>query len=124
MAATTGDGMTPRAAVLLAAMIGIGTEAADCPAAGACSADGPTAKVTTGPALCSAGRDGRTVAPISPSAGLPAGVASMLTLVLEKVELRTTPATVVAGTMEASTTPGNPIAEVDELPLFSAAVMT
>lgn len=124
MAPTTGDGMTPKAVVPLAAMIGIGIEAAGWPAAGICSADGPTAKVTTGPALCEAGRDGMIVAPNSPEAGLSTGVASMLTPVLEEVGLRTKPATVVAGRTEASFTPASSVAEVAELPAFSVAVMT
>lgn len=61
------------------------------------------------------------VAPISLEAGLPAGIAPMMILLLENVGLRATPATVVAGTMP--TTPVNSIAEVAELPAFSAAVM-
>lgn len=63
------------------------------------------------------------VAPISPAVGLPAGVASTLTPLLEMVELAVTPAIVVGGMTEASIAPANPIAEVVELLALSAAVM-
>ena len=79
--------------------------------------------MTTGPALCSVGKDAIIVAPISPEVGLPAGVASMLTPLLEKLRLRATPAIVVAGMTEASITLANPIAEVAEVPAISATVM-
>ena len=122
MAPRTGDGMTVEAVVPPTTMIGVDVEKAGWPAAGVCAGDGPTAKVTTGPALCPTGRDGITVAPISPEVGLPAGIASTLTPLLEKLGLRTTPAPVVAGIMEASITPASPVAEVVGLPAFSAAV--
>ena len=63
------------------------------------------------------------VAPSSPENALPAGLASMLTPLLEKVGLRAILATGVAGMAEACITPSNPIAEVGELPAFSAVVM-
>lgn len=63
------------------------------------------------------------VAPISPEFRLPAGVASVLTSTLEKVGLRVTAATVVAGMREASITPANSAAKVAGLPALSAVVM-
>lgn len=124
MAPITGDGMTVGLVVLPATMIGVEVEMKGWLAVGVCSGDGPTAKVTTGPTLCSAGRDGMIVAKTSLEVRLPAGIASMLTPLLEELGLRTTPAPVVAGTMEASIIPATPLAEVAGLPAFSAAVMT
>ena len=122
LAPTTGDGTTARAVVPLATMIGSGTEAAGRPPAGFCSADDPTAKVTTAPALFSVGKDGMIVAPISPAVGLPAGVASTLTPLLEMVKFAVTPVIVAGGMTEASIAPANPISEVVELLAFSTAV--
>ena len=102
---------------------GVGIEVAGWPAAAVCSGDDPTAKVTNGPALCSAGRNGIIEAPFSLEVGVPVSIASILTPLLEKVGLRTMPATVVAGKIEASITPVSPLAEVVKLPVFSAAVM-
>ena len=119
----TDDGTAAKNVVPLTTIVGVGTEAAARPPAGVCSAIGPTAKVTKGPAVCSAGRDGMIVAPISPEIRLLAGVASMLTALLENVGLKTTPATVMAEMMEASVTPANPfvdVAKIAELSAFAA----
>ena len=111
LAPTTGDRTTEGAVVPLASLFSVGIETAGWPAAAVCSDDDPTAKVTNGPALCSAGRDGMILAKLSPDFGLPAGIAGKLTPLPEKDGLRTTPATVVAATVGASGTPANPIAE-------------
>ena len=124
LAPTTGDGTTARAVLPLAMVIGAGIGATGWPAAGLCSADDPTARVTTGPALCSADRAGMIVAPISPVVGLPAGLASIMTPLSDMVELGGTPTTVGKGTTEASVTPANPTAEVANAPALSAKVVT
>lgn len=111
--------MTVGVVVLPATMIGVEVEMVGWLEVGVCSGEGPTAKVTTGPTLCSAGRDGMIVAKTSPEVRLPAGIAAMLTPLLEKLGLRTAPAPVVAGTIEASITPASPLAEVAGLPVFS-----
>ncbi len=113
--------MLAKATVLLATLFGVDVETDDWPAAGLCSASGPIARVTTGPALCSVGRDSMILAATSPEVKLPAGVASILTSMLENVGLRVTPAIAVGGTIEDSITPPSPIAEVGRLPAFSAA---
>ena len=110
------------AVVLLAGPIGVGIEVTCWPAAGVCSINDPTAKATTGPALCSAGRDGIMLAPTSPDVGLLPELASMLLPLLERVELRPATETMVAGMIEASDAPANTIAEVAELPEFCVAV--
>ena len=61
----TGDGAIPNVVVLLARRFGVGIEVAGWPVTEVCSANDPTAKVTAGPALCSAGRDGMILAPSS-----------------------------------------------------------
>ena len=123
LAPTTGDGTTARAVLPLAIVIGAGIEATGWPAAGLCSADDPTARVTTGPAFCSADRDGMIVAPISPRVRLPAGLASIMTPLSDMVELVGTPTTVGEGMIEASITPANPTAEVAKPPELSAVIV-
>ena len=102
--------------VPFATMIDVCVESTGWPATAICSTDGPTAKVTSGPALCSASGDGTIMAPLSPEVELPAGAASMLTPLLEKVGLRVTPVTVVTGIMEASIIPEEPMIDVVEDP--------
>ena len=114
--------MLVKATVLLATMFGVDVETGGWPAAGVCSASGPIARVTTGPALCSVGRESMILAATSPEVKLPAGVASILTPMLENAGLRVTPAIAVDGTVEDSITPPSPISEVGRLPAFSAAV--
>ena len=123
LAPTTGDGTTARAVLPLAMVIGAGIEATGWPAAEICSADDPTAGVTTGPALWSGDRAGRIVAPISPAVGLPAGLASTMTPPSDVVELSGTPTTVGKGMTEASITLANPSAEVAKAPALSANVV-
>ena len=120
MVPTTDDGITVGAVIPLENVCG---EVVSWPTAAVCSGDDPTAKVTNGPALCSAGRDGIIEAATSLEVGVPVSIASMLTPLLEKVGLRTMPATVVAGMMEASIMPASPVAEVVKLAAFPAAVM-
>lgn len=64
------------------------------------------------------------VAPLSLEIKLPAGVASMLTPLLENVGLKVTPATVVARLAEASVALADPVTGIAGLPPFSAKVMT
>ena len=123
LAPTTGDGTTARAVLPLAMVIGAGIEATGWPAAESCSADDPTARVTTGPALCSAERAGMIVAPISPAVELPAGLASTMTPLSDMVELSGTPTTVGKGMTEASVTLANPSSEVAKAPALSANVV-
>ena len=123
LAPTTGDGTTARAVLPLAIVIGVGIGATGWPAAELCSADDPTARVTTGPALCSADRVGMIVAPISPPVGLLAGLASTRTPISDVVELSGTPKTVGKGTTEASIMLANPSAEVAKAPALSAKVV-
>ena len=122
LAPTTGDGTTARAVLPLAMVIGAGIGAAGWLAAGLCSADDPTARVTAGPAICSTDRAGMIVAPISPVVGLPAGLASIMTPLSDMVELGA-PMTVGKGMTEASVTPANPTAEVANAPALSAKVV-
>ena len=62
--------------VSLANLFSAGIETAGWPAAAVCSSDDdPIARVTNGPALCSPGRDGMILAPMSLEVGLPAGIA-------------------------------------------------
>ena len=123
LAPTTGDGTTARAVLPLPMVIGAGIGATGWPAAGFCSADDPTARVTPGPALCSADRAGMIVAPISPAVGLPAGLASTMTPLSDMVELSGRPATVGEGMTEASITLANPSAEVAKAPALSGNVV-
>ena len=111
LAPTTGDRTTEGAELPLANVFSVGIDTAGWPAAAVSSDDELTARVTNGPALCSAGRDGMILTPISSGVGLAKGIASTLTPLPEKYGLGTTPATVVAGTTEASVTPASPVAE-------------
>ena len=63
------------------------------------------------------------VAPISPVAGLPAGLASIMTPLSDMGELSGTPTIVGKGMTEASITPVNPTAEVAKAPALSAKVV-
>ena len=115
--------MIPNFVVLLARTIGVGNDVAGWPVAGVCSAKDPTAKVTKGPALSSAGRDGIILARISPEVGLLVELASSLLPLLERVELKPASETVMVGMVEASGAPANTAAEVAELPEFSVVVI-